>query len=119
MESRKRLLTGALVLSMLSVTAVHARGGWHGHPGGWGPGGAGFYLGGPFWPNWPYPYYYPPVVPVPTEPPVYIERSDDAEADQAEDQPRRSDFWYYCADPPGYYPSVTDCPVGWQQVAPR
>jgi hypothetical protein len=23
---------------------------------------------------------------------------------------------YYCADPPGYYPDVTQCPAGWQVV---
>lgn len=27
-------------------------------------------------------------------------------------------FWYYCADPQGYYPHLTECRAGWQQVAP-
>lgn len=26
--------------------------------------------------------------------------------------------WYYCQDPPGYYPYVQDCPKGWTTVAP-
>ena len=25
-------------------------------------------------------------------------------------------YWYYCANPPGYYPYVEACPVGWQTV---
>ncbi|HEY5998397.1 MAG TPA: hypothetical protein VI078_03740 [bacterium] len=28
-------------------------------------------------------------------------------------------FWYYCEDPPGYYPYVRDCPRGWREVAPQ
>jgi hypothetical protein len=24
--------------------------------------------------------------------------------------------WYYCSDPPGYYPDVTQCNTGWQTV---
>lgn len=44
----------------------------------------------PYYPG----YYYPP----PTLPPGY---------------------WYYCYDPPGYYPYVQQCWSGWQQVFPR
>jgi len=25
-------------------------------------------------------------------------------------------FWYYCQDPAGYYPSVPECPSGWMPV---
>lgn len=25
-------------------------------------------------------------------------------------------YWYYCANPPGYYPYVPQCFVNWQQV---
>jgi len=25
-------------------------------------------------------------------------------------------YWYYCSDPSGYYPYVTQCNTGWQQV---
>lgn len=31
-------------------------------------------------------------------------------------QPSYSQTWYYCADPAGYYPNVTQCSVGWQAV---
>jgi len=27
-------------------------------------------------------------------------------------------FWYYCQNPPGYYPSVKECPGGWLTVLP-
>ena len=27
-----------------------------------------------------------------------------------------SQTWYYCADPAGYYPYVTQCNIGWQAV---
>jgi hypothetical protein len=32
------------------------------------------------------------------------------------DQPYPSQTWYYCSDPAGYYPYVTQCNVGWQTV---
>jgi hypothetical protein len=32
------------------------------------------------------------------------------------DQPYTSQTWYYCSDPAGYYPYVTQCNVGWQTV---
>lgn len=25
-------------------------------------------------------------------------------------------FWYYCTDPAGYYPDVSECPNGWRLV---
>ena len=31
-------------------------------------------------------------------------------------QPYSSQTWYYCSDPPGYYPYVTQCNTGWQAV---
>jgi len=69
-----------------------------------------------YYPSYYYsPYYYPPsVVTVPTEPPVYIERGEDAGP-----APQASASWYYCADPQGYYPYVEQCPGGWQAVPPR
>jgi hypothetical protein len=27
-------------------------------------------------------------------------------------------YWYYCDNPPGYYPYVPQCPSGWRPVAP-
>lgn len=32
-------------------------------------------------------------------------------------QPSYSQTWYYCADPAGYYPYVTQCNTGWQAVS--
>ncbi|HVH79487.1 MAG TPA: hypothetical protein VM782_08875 [Stellaceae bacterium] len=32
-------------------------------------------------------------------------------------QPSSSQTWYYCADPAGYYPYVTQCYTGWQAVS--
>jgi hypothetical protein len=31
-------------------------------------------------------------------------------------QPSYSQTWYYCSDPAGYYPYVTQCNTGWQTV---
>jgi hypothetical protein len=31
-------------------------------------------------------------------------------------QPYSSQTWYYCSDPAGYYPYVTQCSTGWQTV---
>jgi hypothetical protein len=31
-------------------------------------------------------------------------------------QPSASQTWYYCYDPAGYYPYVTQCNTGWQMV---
>jgi hypothetical protein len=31
-------------------------------------------------------------------------------------QPYSSQTWYYCTDPAGYYPYVTQCNTGWQAV---
>ena len=72
----------------------------------------------PFWFAYPGPYYYPPyyypspVVTVPATPPVYIERD-------AGPAPQTSAYWYYCAQPSGYYPDVKQCPGGWQPVSPQ
>ena len=91
----------------------HYGGGFHHHrhP------GFGLYLGLPLWPRYynPYPYYpyYPPaIVTVPRSPPVYIERSPPV------NEQLTTGYWYYCDNPQGYYPYVTDCPTGWRQVDP-
>jgi len=92
-------------------------GGWHGQHHVWGPRvffGVG--VAAPFW--WypygyayPYPYAYPaysPPVVVESSPQTYIQQDTQAQ-----------DYWYYCQSPQGYYPSVKECPGGWQQVAPQ
>jgi hypothetical protein len=32
--------------------------------------------------------------------------------------PPPAPVWYYCSDPPGYYPAVPECLVPWTPVAP-
>lgn len=63
---------------------------------------------GPYYayPSYPYDYDYvaPPVV---VTPPA------------AEVTPPPAQYWYYCQDPAGYYPTVAQCPGGWIQVPPR
>jgi len=27
-------------------------------------------------------------------------------------------YWYYCSDPEGYYPYITNCNVAWEPVPP-
>jgi hypothetical protein len=76
--------------------------------------GPGIFFGAPaFYPYpysyYPYPYYQYPVDSAPPavveSPPVYT-------------QPPAQQYWYYCSNPPGYYPYVTQCPGGWLQVVP-
>jgi hypothetical protein len=108
-------LTLGVLAGFLSGGAAADRDHWHGH----GHVGVGVVVD-PFWFGaWPYrpyyypPYYYPPpVVTVPAEPPVYIERD-------AGPGPQNSAYWYYCSRPRGYYPHVKQCPGGWQPVAPQ
>jgi hypothetical protein len=68
-------------------------------------------IGDPFWP-WYDPFYYAPVVVVPTAPPTYIEQGDASESSSDQSS------WYYCERSQAYYPYVKDCPAGWKQVAP-
>jgi hypothetical protein len=69
--------------------------GWHSGRYGWwlaGPGLAWTYYDYPGWGSYPdYDYY-----------------------DYS--QPYASQTWYYCSDPAGYYPYVTQCNTGWQAV---
>jgi len=121
------LLVAAALLAGLASPAALAHGR---HGGGHVRGHIGLYIGGPLWwgPRYYYPpyyypsygyyyppaYYYPPVVAAPASPPVYVERGDaQAGADDA------SNWWYYCANPQGYYPYVKHCSGGWQRVAPQ
>jgi hypothetical protein len=98
---------------------LYAAGGYHGgyyhgshYYHGWGPRVyIGGYLGYPYYPYYPYPYYYPygyPSYPYSYEEPqqpLYLE-------------PRENVEWYYCNDPKGYYPYITNCPGGWTRVVP-
>jgi hypothetical protein len=63
--------------------------------------GVGALVTAPFWyPGHAYPVYAAPAYPAPVypaPPPTY---------------------WYYCQNPPGYYPHVAQCPGGWLTVVP-
>ena len=61
---------------------------------------------GPFLEPW---YFYPPPV-VYSPPPVYVEPLPGPASS--------GNYWYYCAESDRYYPYVTECPGGWQQVVP-
>lgn len=109
MKARK-FLTVLLVLMLAGMGGAWAHGvrgsvGVYVGPGwGWGPG----------W--YPPPYYYPPQVVVvpPSQPPVYIERQDEAMPHSEAQQ-----YWYFCKSAKGYYPYIKECPEGWQKVLPQ
>jgi hypothetical protein len=62
-------------------------------------------------PVYPYPNpYLPPVVVVPPAP-----APAPAPAPVPE-PPAQPQYWYYCPNPPGYYPYVAQCATNWQQV---
>jgi hypothetical protein len=78
-------------------------GGWHYGYGGWGPGfgagvGVGLGLG-----YLSYPYGWSGYAP-------------DYGWDYGYGQAYPTQTWYYCSDPAGYYPYVTQCNAGWQAV---
>lgn len=79
---------------------VWRNGHWvHGAHGGrrgwwWVAGDIWFFYPGPIYP-YPDPYM-PPLIEAPLDP----------------------GYWYYCDDPPGYYPYVAECHVPWHAVAP-
>ncbi len=122
----------ALASPPLTATALadergHDRGPWHGRDirhfrdndfhswrgGHWVHGRHGGRFGwwwvvGGVWYNYPapvYPYpnpYVPPAVVTQVPPPGAVPQ-----------------VWYYCPSVGGYYPYVTACPEGWQQVVPQ
>jgi hypothetical protein len=96
----------------------HHGGGYGGHYGGFALGyGLGYSLGySPYWGyggygRYGYGYAYPPVITVPSTPPVYIQRTIVP--------PPEPNYWYYCRSAAGYYPYVRECPGGWEKVAPQ
>ena len=63
---------------------------------------------------------YPPMGGAPAAPPVYIERQDMPSQDDMQPPGQLPpNYWYYCRALEGYYPYVTNCPDGWEQVAPQ
>jgi hypothetical protein len=124
-----RFLKPALVFALL-IGAIVAGNAWAGsghHHQGHSRASIGFSIGGPlYWPaygpswhgGWPAygpgwygdPYYrYGAPVMVQVEPPVYVERGD----------PTVKPKWYYCSNPQGYYPYVTQCSTDWRPVVPE
>jgi heavy-metal resistance protein len=71
--------------------------------------GSGFWWGEPWWWGPASPYYAAPPVLVQEAPPVYIEQEPPAP---------QLYYWYYCQNPPGYFPYVKDCPAGWMTMVP-
>ena len=73
--------------------------GWHGGRAGWWwiVGGTWYFYPVPVYP-YPNPYRPPAVVVSPAPSPVTPQ------------------YWYYCPNPPGYYPYVPQCLTGWQPV---
>jgi hypothetical protein len=66
-----------------------------------------WWIVGGFW------YFYPaPVYPFPDPflPPVAVVEPPAG--------PPAAQYWYYCPDPPGYYPYVPACRTDWQAVSP-
>jgi len=59
----------------------------------WIVGGVYYFYPAPIYP-YPDPYVPPAVTPAPA-------------------------YWFYCSNPPGYYPYVPQCAVPWQQVPPQ
>ncbi|MHB1334129.1 MAG: hypothetical protein ACYCY1_16185 [Sulfuriferula sp.] len=112
------LMLGFLVFgSIASSVSMADRDDWHDHVGfgiNFGPvwGYPGYYPQPYYYPAPSY-YYPPPVVAAPAQPPVYIEKGDEGAS------PPQSSFWYYCANPQGYYPYVRHCSGRWQAVPPQ
>jgi hypothetical protein len=99
------VLTVGLVVATAGIAQAWRDGGFH-H--GFHHAHTRFFFGlsiGPFWPYayaYPYPYVvYPPAVVVP---PAYVPPA------------TQGPFWWYCDNPPGYYPYVRSCPGGWRAV---
>jgi hypothetical protein len=105
------------------------RGGYRG--GGWYGGNVGLYFGFPgyWWPGYAatyfdygYPYAYAPAsVYYQQEPVTYIQQPQASApagppAGAMANAPSVS--WFYCTDPPGYYPYVQNCSKAWMRVVP-
>ena len=67
-------------------------------------------------------FYERPIYPYPVEvPEVTYEIPVDAEPQPEYVQQPQYDpnYWYYCENPRGYYPYVSECPGGWMKVVPQ
>jgi hypothetical protein len=98
-----------LVLMVGFCGSIGAGYAWGGHRFGGSRVAIGIGLGsfwGPFWA----PYAAPVVVP----PPVVVTPAPSVVGPPAPPPT----FWYYCENPKGYYPYVSQCPSGWRAVSP-
>jgi len=133
MRSKKILLALGLLLGATAAGSALAHHGHYHSRFSIGIGiGAPWYYPAPYYYAPYYPAYYPPYpyyVPAPAaaEAPAYIERGDSGapayveRGDEAAPPPRRraEGSWYFCQESNAYYPYVSQCPGGWQRVAPR
>lgn len=105
----KRILVALLAVLGLGFGLAGAANA-HGHHGG---GRFGFdVVIGPWWWGPPYSYYY-------YDPPVYYAPAAPIVVTPATAQmPLPPAYWYFCPQSNTYYPYVTQCPGGWQPVAP-
>jgi len=61
----------------------------------------------PFLGYYPPPVYYPQTIVTQGGPMTFIEQGTDGAT---------YSYWYYCADPPGYYPQIQQCSSVWESV---
>lgn len=118
--NRPRFLAVLLLILLVSGNAAAHRNHAHRHarigvtiglpPATWNYQAPGFYY--PY--GYSYRYSYPPAILL-ASPPVYIEQN--AASPGTDEQ--TGYWWYYCQSAQGYYPYVTECPQGWQRVAPQ
>jgi hypothetical protein len=120
-----KILMMVLLLIVGTIPVAFARGGpggFHGgfHGGGFGHGGfhGGFHDGfhgwhGGHWGHFHHPHFHGGIIV--EVPPLWIdpEPSYVAPAPSIGLTPEPPAIWYYCTDPPGYYPTVATCRVPW------
>lgn len=109
------ILVFLVTIGTSQVAWARWRGGGH-HDHNW-RGNFDIVIGVPLgWGYYPPPYYPypPPVIVSPPPPPVYIEQAPTREVN-----PPPKNYWYYCTNPPGYYPTIKECPDGWLKVVPQ
>lgn len=92
---------------------------WGGY---WGP-GIGLYYGWPGYSfgygyNYGYPYTYAPLV-INAEPLPQVLIQRDSLIDDTAQANQPSNYWYYCTEPPGYFPYVQNCSQPWMKVVPQ